>query len=101
MTPADPATVEHARAVRLIVRAPPAAVAGLHLEELVAAGNLIDGGVTTNDRQQAIGSIPLCEFETREALEQWIGDDVHMRQGVWKAIEVLNLQRLNPAAPKG
>lgn len=62
-----------------------------HLEtakELKAAGNLILGGATLNEREVMNGSVMVVEFDNETALHEWLDNDPYVIQGVWENVEV-------------
>ena len=69
---------------RLSVREP-------HLENVKAmkeTGTFIHGGAILDDRDQMIGSVLFVEFDSREALDEWLKTDPYVTGGVWIAIDV-------------
>lgn len=63
-----------------------------HLEgirAMKARHEIIDGGAILNDSGDMIGSIVLCQFPDREALDAYLRDEAYVRQGVWQDVEVL------------
>ena len=62
-----------------------------HLEGaklLKESGNIIVGGAILNDQDEMIGSTLCVEFESREALDEWLNNDPYVTGGVWQDITV-------------
>ena len=53
------------------------------------SGQNILGGAILNDDEQMCGSVMVSEFESREALDEWLKNDPYITGDVWKDIEVL------------
>ncbi len=67
------------------------AVRPAHLDgirELKATGNIIAGGAILDDDDQMIGSTLYVEFDSREALDDWLNRDPYVTGGVWQDITV-------------
>lgn len=70
-----------------------------HLEgarKMQEEGKLISGGALLNDEGTMIGSTLYLEFESREALDQWVKNDPYTVQGVWKKVEITPIKLLPP-----
>jgi len=52
------------------------------------AGQIIAGGAILDDDGQMIGSTIYVEFESRQALDQWISEDPYIKGEVWKKITI-------------
>ncbi|MCJ2877628.1 hypothetical protein JUM41_25640 [Rhizobium pusense] len=68
-----------------------------HMERIHAMkadGSIIDGGALVDDEGRMIGSVVLCEFADRAALDAYIGSEIYFTDGVWKDIEVLPFRRV-------
>ena len=76
----DPEAPDRRKAVR------PAHLDGI--KKLKAAGNIIAGGAILDDDGEMIGSTLYVEFESREALEDWLNRDPYVTGDVWKEITV-------------
>lgn len=66
-----------------------------HLEGaqvLKEAGNIIAGGAILDDNEQMIGSTLYVDFESREALDEWLNIDPYVTGGVWQDISVLPIR---------
>lgn len=60
------------------------------LPPLVEAGQIIaGGGMLDENEEKAIGSAFFAEFESREALQQWLDDDAFTRNGIWVRFDIL------------
>ncbi len=60
-----------------------------------AAGNIIAGGAILDDDDRMIGSTLYVEFESREALDQWLNEDPYVTGGVWQDISVVPIRLAN------
>ncbi|MBZ9603259.1 YciI family protein [Phyllobacterium chamaecytisi] len=68
-----------------------------HMERIYAMkaeGSIIDGGALIDDDGKMIGSVVLCEFPDRVALQAYIDSEIYKVDGVWKDIEVLPFRRV-------
>ncbi len=66
-----------------------------HIDEakkLKEAGNLIAGGAILNEAEQMIGSTMYVEFDSRDALDQWLINDPYVTGRVWQDITVLPIR---------
>ena len=55
---------------------------------MIEAGKFINGGAILDDNGEMIGSTLIMDFESREALDQWITNDPYTTGGVWVEVEV-------------
>lgn len=60
--------------------------------ELKKSGNLIAGGAILNDAEQMIGSTMFVEFDSRDALDQWLNNDPYVTGNVWQDISILPIR---------
>ncbi|WP_266064853.1 YciI family protein [Brucella intermedia] len=68
-----------------------------HMERIhamKAEGTILDGGALIDDDGKMIGSVVLCEFPDRAALDAYIGSEIYFTQKVWKDITVLPFRRV-------
>lgn len=68
-----------------------------HMERIHAMkadGSIIDGGALLDDEGRMIGSVVLCEFPDRAALDAYIASEIYFTDGVWKDIDVLPFRRV-------
>lgn len=65
-------------------------MAGLKIEK--TNGAMRDGGAILNDKNEMIGSVVLCEFEDRAALDRYLSSEVYVRNGLWDNIEILDMR---------
>lgn len=56
---------------------------------LQAEGHLLIGGALLGDDGGMIGSAAVAEFDSREALDEWLRTDPYVTGDVWRDIEVL------------
>jgi uncharacterized protein YciI len=72
------------------------AVREAHLKsfrEKVEQGIFLFGSAILNEAGQMVGSMIVCDFPTREALEaEWLKVEPYVTGNVWKKIEVLRGQ---------
>jgi uncharacterized protein len=62
-----------------------------HLERIqprVDAGEVLVGGAILDDDGGMIGSVLLMDFETREALDDWLSTDPYITGDVWERVDV-------------
>ena len=63
----------------------------LHLErvrKLKESGNHILGGAILNDQGMMIGSMMVMQFETEEALNDWLEHEVYITAKVWDRVDI-------------
>lgn len=58
-------------------------------------GRIIDGGAILDERGDMSGSVVLCEFEDRSALDSYLASEPYSRDGVWKDVEIIELRRVD------
>ncbi|MGI4020376.1 MAG: YciI family protein [Janthinobacterium lividum] len=62
-----------------------------HLENVKEAknkGHYLIGGALLNNQKQMIGSAMIVQFETPEALQEWLNNDPYIKGKVWDHIEI-------------
>jgi uncharacterized protein YciI len=62
-----------------------------HLENVKEAknkGHYLIGGALLNDHKKMIGSAMVVQFETPEALQEWLNNDPYVKGDVWDRIEI-------------
>ena len=69
------------------MRARPAHLA--NAERLQKAGHLLIGGALLDADGNMIGSAAVAQFDTREALDEWLRTDPYVTEAVWRDIQVL------------
>jgi uncharacterized protein YciI len=47
------------------------------------------GGAILDDGGRMIGSVLVMDFETRDALDEWLRNDPYTTEGVWERVDVL------------
>ena len=57
-------------------------------QSLLAGGHVLIGGAILNEKEEMIGSSLVVEFESREALDQWLQNDPYITGNVWQDITV-------------
>lgn len=72
------------------------------LEKLDAEGRVIIAGAMPKDRENPqagfYGSTMILDFESREALDEWLQDEPFLKEGIYGQIDV---KPFNKALPKG
>ncbi len=72
------------------------------LEKLDAEGRVILAGAMPKDRENPqagfYGSTMILDFESREALDEWLQDEPFLKEGIYGQIDV---KPFNKALPKG
>ncbi|WP_234907047.1 YciI family protein [Rhizobium rhizogenes] len=66
-----------------------------------AEGTIIDGGAILNAQGNMAGSVILCEFPDRAALDAYFAAEPYHRDGIWGAVEVLEFRRVDWAKLMG
>ncbi|OIN59670.1 YciI family protein [Arsenicibacter rosenii] len=62
-----------------------------HLEgvkKLKAGNNYVLGGALLNPEGQMFGSMMVVDFDTEEAMQQWLQNDPYVTGQVWEKIDV-------------
>jgi hypothetical protein len=57
-------------------------------DRLVESGNMLFGVAILNDRGQMAGSMLVVDFESREALDEWLAIEPYVTGNVWQSVEV-------------
>ena len=74
----------------------------VRLEKLDAEGRVILAGAMPKDRENPqagfYGSTMILDFESREALDEWLQDEPFLKEGIYGQIDV---KPFNKALPKG
>jgi uncharacterized protein len=61
--------------------------------ERYAKGEFIFGSAILNDEGKMIGSIIVCDFPTRQALdEEWLESEPYITGDVWRNVEIVRAQ---------
>lgn len=55
-------------------------------------GHLIAGGAILGDNDEMIGSTLYVDFESREALNEWLLNDPYVTGGVWEDIAIQKIR---------
>jgi hypothetical protein len=58
-------------------------------------GRIIDGGAILDDADQMIGSVVLCDFPDRAALDAYLEDEIYVQNKVWGDITIYRLRRVD------
>ncbi len=64
--------------------------------KMQAEGKLINGGALLNEEGKMVGSTLYLDFESREALDEWVKNDPYTVQGVWKEVHITQIKLLPP-----
>jgi len=54
-----------------------------------AAGKHLYAAALLNDNEQMIGSMMVVEYETRQALDNWLAEEPYVSGKVWEKIEII------------
>ncbi len=65
-------------------------MAGLKLEK--AEGRIVDGGAILDAEGSMAGSVVLCRFDDRSALDAYLAREVYAREEIWGDVEVLEMR---------
>lgn len=65
---------------------------GIH--RMKAEGSIVDGGAMLTEDGTMVGSILLCDFPDRAALDAYLASEVYAREGVWGEIEIVPFRRV-------
>ena len=68
----------------------PEHMAGLKIGK--ADGTIVDGGAILDAEGNMAGSVVLCRFPDRAALDEYLSREVYARGGVWGDIEVVEMR---------
>jgi uncharacterized protein YciI len=55
-------------------------------------GTIIDGGAILDSEGNMVGSVVLCRFPDRVALDAYLEREVYAREKIWDKIEVLEMR---------
>jgi uncharacterized protein len=76
--------------------------------KMKAVGTVLYGAAILNDNEQMMGSIMVLNFETREALDQWLETEPYVVGNVWENITIQHIRTaptftylLEPASVSG
>ena len=64
------------------------------VRRLKAEGRILDGGAILDGEGNMCGSVVLCDFTDRNALDAYLAEEVYMREGIWEQVEVLPFRRV-------
>ena len=56
------------------------------------AGKMLYGAAILSDDEKMIGSILLCDFNSREELDQWLEEEPYVQGDVWREVEVKRIK---------
>src|SRR5690242_7708380 len=60
-----------------------------NIRPLTDKGHFLLGGAMLNEAGQMIGSVLVCDFPSREALDElWLQNEPYMTQKVWEHVEI-------------
>lgn len=65
-------------------------MAGLKTEK--AAGTIIDGGAILDAAGNMTGSVVLCRFPDRAALDDYLAREIYARDGIWGDVEIIEMR---------
>jgi uncharacterized protein YciI len=52
------------------------------------AGKMLYGAAILDDLEHMVGSVLICDFESRDELDQWLKNEPYVTGNVWQKIEV-------------
>lgn len=55
-------------------------------------GTIVDGGAILDDEGNMVGSVVLCRFPDRQALDAYLKSEVYAREQIWGDIEILEMR---------
>ncbi len=55
---------------------------------LKSKNHYLIGGALLNEQEKMIGSTMIVQFETPEALQEWLQNDPYIKEKVWDRIEI-------------
>ncbi|HEY2803444.1 MAG TPA: YciI family protein [Actinomycetota bacterium] len=58
------------------------------IEPFVDSGHALVGGAILDDGGGMIGSVMVMDFDTRDALDDWLRNDPYTTEGVWERVDV-------------
>jgi len=57
--------------------------------EMYESGNWLYAAAILNDEGKMAGSMIVCDFESREALEkEWLDNEAYVKGNVWETVEI-------------
>ena len=62
--------------------------------DLWREGRIIDGGAILDPQGRMVGSVVMCDFPDRAALDAWLAREPYVTRGVWDQIEILDFKRV-------
>jgi uncharacterized protein len=65
------------------------------VRDLKQGGRIIDGGALLDEEGNMCGSLILCDFPDRAALDGYLDSEIFQREGIWRKIEVLPFRRID------
>lgn len=57
-------------------------------DRMRASGQMICGAAILDDDGKMIGSVLICEFESRADLDKWLENEPYVTGDVWKTIDI-------------
>lgn len=57
-----------------------------------AGGTIVDGGAILDADGNMAGSVVLCRFPDRAALDDYLAREVYARDGIWGEIEIVEMR---------
>jgi len=65
-------------------------MAGLKVEK--AAGTIVDGGAILDAGGNMVGSVVLCRFPDRAALDEYLAREIYAREKIWGDIDIIEMR---------
>ncbi len=63
------------------------------IESYVKTKKILFGGAILDDDEKMVGSSLLVDFESRDALDAFLHNDIYTRSGVWQDFEIYPFKR--------
>ena len=58
-------------------------------DQMIASGNMLFGVAMLGDRGQMTGSTLICDFPSKQELENWLSSEPYVTGKVWEKIEII------------
>jgi uncharacterized protein YciI len=57
-------------------------------DQMRKEGKMLYGAAILDDNEKMIGSILICEFDSRQELDEWLKIEPYVQGNVWQKIEI-------------
>lgn len=65
------------------------------IRQLKLEGRILDGGALLDDQGRMNGSVVLCDFPDRAALDAYLAREPYVRKRVWSDVQILAFRRVD------